>query len=155
YGMGGTFATLDWRWIDRPEKVADASMKPMQLTVAARAGLTVPRTIITNVPASVRDFAAEVGDLVYKTMSTGVVAERDELRIVYATRVTAAELDDRDIAVCLHLFQEWVPKAHDVRLTAVGDRCFAVAVHADSPGALVDWRSRYDDLRYEVCEVPD
>ena len=39
-------------------------------------------------------------------------------------------------------------------LTAVGDQFFAVAVHADSPEAESDWRSRYDDLRYEVCETP-
>ncbi len=29
-----------------------------------------------------------------------------------------------------------------------------MAVHADSPEAEVDWRSRYDDLSYEVCETP-
>lgn len=59
------------------------------------------------------------------------------------------------IGLCCHLFQEGVPKAFDVRLTVVGDRCFAVAVHASSPEAEVNWHCRYDELRHEVCETPD
>ncbi len=103
-----------------------------------------------------REFAAEVREgLVYKSLSTGVVTEQDEVRIIYTSRLTADDLDDDAIGLCCHLFQEWIPKAFDVRLTVVGDRCFAVAVHAGSPEAEVDWRSRYDDLRYEVCETPD
>ncbi|HKR48609.1 MAG TPA: hypothetical protein VJT72_03325, partial [Pseudonocardiaceae bacterium] len=65
--------------------------------------------------------------LVYKSLSTGVVTEQDEVRIIYTSRLTACDLDDGVIALCCHMFQEWVPKAFDVRLTVVGDRCFAVA----------------------------
>ena len=155
FGLGGVLAAQPWRWIDRPEAVADASYKPRQLRVAAECGLVVPRSLVTNIGAQARAFAAEVGALVYKSMSTGVVTERNELRIIYTSRLTADNLDDEAIGLCCHLFQEWVPKIFDVRLTAVGDRCFAVAVHASSPEAKVDWRSRYSDLSYEVCETPD
>ncbi|HSL09316.1 MAG TPA: ATP-grasp ribosomal peptide maturase [Pseudonocardiaceae bacterium] len=155
YGLGGVLSAQPWRWIDHPSAVADATYKPRQLRVAARCGLTVPRSLVTNVGARAREFAAEVGGvLVYKSLSTGVVTEQDELRIIYTSRLTADDLDDGAISLCCHLFQEWVPKAFDVRLTVVGDRCFAVAVHAGSPEAEVDWRSRYDDLRYEVCGAP-
>jgi hypothetical protein len=103
-------------------------------------------------------FAAEVGgELVYKSLSTGVVTEQNELRIIYTTRLTVADLDvdnDPAIRLCPILLQRWVPKAFDVRLTVVGDRCFAVAVHVESPQATVDWRSRYDALTYRVCPIP-
>ncbi|MHA6783204.1 methyltransferase domain-containing protein [Pseudonocardia saturnea] len=33
-------------------------------------------------------------------------------------------------------------------------RSFPVAVHASSAAGRVDWRSRYDDLRYETCDLP-
>jgi ATP-grasp ribosomal peptide maturase len=155
YGLGGVFSAQPWRWIDHPSAVADASYKPRQLRVAAQCGLSVPRSLVTNVGARAREFAAEVGGaLVYKSLSTGVVTEQDEVRIIYTSRLTVGDLDDGAIALCCHLFQEWVPKAFDVRLTVVGDRCFAVAVHASSPEARVDWRCRYDDLRYEVCQTP-
>ena len=119
-------------------------------------GLNVPRSLVTNVSTAVRNFAVEVGGaLVYKSLSTGVVTEQDEVRIIYTSRLTADDLDDNTIALCCHLFQEWIPKNFDVRLTVVGEQCFAVAVHTGSPEAQVDWRRKYDELRYEVCETPD
>ncbi len=155
YGLGGVLCAQPWQWIDHPAAVADASYKPRQLRMAAQCGLTVPRSLVTNVGAQVREFAAEVSALVYKSLSPGVVTEQDEVRIIYTSRLTVDDVDDSAIGLCCHLFQEWIPKAFDVRLTVVGDRFFAVAVHADSPEATVDWRCRYGDLRYEVCQTPD
>lgn len=156
YGLGGVLSAQPWRWIDHPAVVADASYKPRQLRVAAQCGLTVPRSLVTNVGAQAREFAAEVREgLIYKSLSPGVVAEEDEVRIIYTSRLTADDLDDGAIGLCCHLFQEWVPKEFDVRLTVVGDRFFAVAVHAGGPETTVDWRCRYDDLRYAVCETPE
>jgi hypothetical protein len=138
YGLGGVLSAQPWRWIDHPGAVADAAYKPRELRVAAQCGLSVPRSLVTNVGARAREFAAEVGGaLVYKSLSTGVVAEQNEVRIIYTSRLTADDLDDHAIALCCHLFQEWVPKAFDVRLTVVGGRCFAVAVHAGSAEAGV------------------
>lgn len=80
YGLGGVFAAQPWRWLDHPSAVADASYKPHQLKVATECGLNVPPSLVTNIGAEARKFAAEVGgDLVYKSLSTGVVAEQDEL----------------------------------------------------------------------------
>lgn len=155
-GMGGLLTAQPWRWLDAPGAVADAAYKPRQLRVAVESGLRVPRSLVTTVADEVRAFAREVGGpIVYKSLSTGLVVEPDGLKIVYTTLVDPADLDAVAIGLCPHLFQEWVPKDHDVRLTVVGDRLFPVAVHADSDQARVDWRSRYDDLRYEACEVPD
>jgi hypothetical protein len=155
YGLGGVLTAQPWRWIDHPGAVADASYKPRQLRVAAQCALSVPRSLVTNVGTRVREFAAEVGGaLVYKSLSTGVVTEADQARIIYTSRVTAGDLDDGAIALCCHLFQQWVPKAFDVRLTVVANRCFAVAVRTESSEARVDWRCRYDQLHYEVCETP-
>lgn len=156
-GLGGLLTAQPWRWIDSPSAVADASYKPRQLRVATECGFRVPRSLITTVGAEARAFAAEIGGhgVIYKSLSTGIVTEQDQLRIIYTSRLSSPDfLDDNAIGLCCHLFQEWVPKVYDVRLTVVGDRCFAVAVHASSPEAKTDWRSRYGDLRYEVVETP-
>jgi len=129
-GFGGALTAQSWRWIDSPGAVADASYKPRQLRVAASCGMNVLRTLVTNDAASVRTFAATVGDIVYKSLSTGVVTEQDELRIIYTRRVTVDQLDDATISTCCHLFQEWIPKIYDVRMTVVGDRVFPVAIHS-------------------------
>lgn len=58
------------------------------------------------------------------------------------------------IALCAHLFQEWIDKRHEVRLTVVGDRFFAVEIHAGSEAAKVDWRADYSSLSYKPAVVP-
>ncbi|WP_233221798.1 MvdC/MvdD family ATP grasp protein [Streptomyces carminius] len=56
-GFGGLLAALPARWLPPPGRAADAEYKPLQLRVAAEAGLTVPRTLITNDPAAARELA--------------------------------------------------------------------------------------------------
>lgn len=86
HGLGGVLTAQPWRWIDHPAVVADAGYKPRQLRVAAQCGLIVPRSLVTNVGVQAREFAAEVREgFVYKSLSTGVVAEQDEVRIIYTS----------------------------------------------------------------------
>ncbi|MGH3646842.1 MAG: hypothetical protein ACRDTM_06670 [Micromonosporaceae bacterium] len=54
-----------------------------------------------------------------------------------------------------HLFQEWVPKAHDVRLTVMDDRYFAVRIDTTAEVAEVDWRVDYDALHHTPVGVPE
>lgn len=68
-------------------------------------------------------------------------------------RVEARELDE-SVELTTHYFQEWIPKAFDVRLTVVGNEMFPVAIQANSEAARVDWRSDYDALRYEPVPIP-
>ena len=49
----------------------------------------------------------------------------------------------------------WVDKRHEVRVTAVGQRLFAVGIHAGTDRARVDWRTDYEHLDYRPCEVPE
>lgn len=134
-----------------------AEYKPVQLDVARRSGLAVPRTLITNSPDDVRSFAADVsGPLICKPIASPVLVEGDEIKTVYTRRLREDDLDDlRGVDTTAHLFQAWVPKTHEVRLTVVGDRQFAASIHAGSEDALIDWRSDYGSLRYELTKVPD
>ncbi len=58
-GLGGVLASLDTLWVNHPNRASDAIYKPLQLIVAAKCGLTVPRTLVTNDTAAVRRFHAE------------------------------------------------------------------------------------------------
>jgi hypothetical protein len=51
-------------------------------------------------------------------------------------------------------FQEWITKAYEVRLTVVGEKFFAVEIHAGSEAGRLDWRSDYANLRYSKTRVP-
>lgn len=155
-GLGGLLLTLPARWVSHPSRIADAEFKPLQLQLAAECGLRVPRTLLTNDAAHVRQFAEQLpGPMIYKPLSAPSVRNGGELRLIYATQVNSNELHEEDIELTAHLFQEWVIKEFDVRLTVVGDRFFAVAIHAGSDQAYIDWRSDYGALKYELIETPD
>lgn len=154
-GFGGLLASLPCRWLPPPGRAADAEYKPTQLRVAAGIGLKVPRTLITNDPDAARAFADSIdGAIVLKPFSPVRGTAHGDVVAVYTSRLTAEDLPNSDIATTAHLFQEWVPKAHEVRLTAVGGRIFAAEIHAGSDSAYTDWRSDYESHTYAVCQPP-
>ncbi|WP_405610037.1 ATP-grasp ribosomal peptide maturase [Streptomyces sp. NBC_01511] len=153
-GFGGLLTALPCRWLSPPGNAADAEHKPLQLRIAAESGLSVPRTLITNDPDAAKRFADDIGRLVYKPFYPVRGIVDGSTAAVYTSIVDPRFLPHPDIATTAHLFQEWVPKAHEVRLTAVGDRLFAAEIHADSERGHVDWRSDYESHTYRVCEPP-
>ncbi len=56
-------------------------LKPHQLVLLRRAGITVPATLVTNSASELRDFCDEVGEVVYKPVAGGascrLLTERD------------------------------------------------------------------------------
>ncbi|TDB78947.1 ATP-dependent carboxylate-amine ligase, partial [Micromonospora fluostatini] len=72
-GLGGLlFALPHARWVNDPHAMTAAEFKPRQLAVAARLGMTVPPTVITNDPQRAREFAGVHADagVIYKPLHT-------------------------------------------------------------------------------------
>ncbi len=148
-GFGGVLAATT-RWLNHPSRIGYAEYKPVQLAAAARAGLKLPPTLITNEPAAAARFAAEVGELIYKPLATPGIPGT----AVYTNRVTAAQLDDPAIGQTAHLFQQWIDKQYEVRLVVVDQQYCATAISAHSDAARVDWRTDYAALTYRWVETP-
>ncbi|SMF04226.1 ATP-grasp ribosomal peptide maturase [Streptomyces sp. Amel2xC10] len=156
-GLGGVLSALECRWVNHPTAMARAEYKPVQLAAARACGLNVPRTLITNRPEEVSAFAAEIGGpIVCKPVASPVLVENGRLKSVYTHCLTPEDLEDlRGINTTAHLFQAWARKDHEVRLTVVGERMFAAAIHAGSAAAHEDWRSDYGALEYTTTTVPE
>ncbi|MEE1838110.1 ATP-grasp ribosomal peptide maturase [Streptomyces sp. SP17KL33] len=156
-GLGGVLSALDCRWVNHPTFMARAEYKPVQLDAARSRGLRIPPTLITNRPEAVREFAAAMpGPVVCKPVASPVLIEDGQLKAVYTRRLAKEDLLDlRGIETTAHLFQAWVDKSHEVRLTVVGRRMFATEIHAGSDAAHEDWRSDYGSLTYTATGIPD
>ncbi|MEV6758466.1 ATP-grasp ribosomal peptide maturase [Streptomyces sp. NPDC051214] len=156
-GLGGVLSALQCRWVNHPTAMARAEYKPVQLASARVCGLRIPSTLVTNRPEEVATFAAQTGGrIVYKPVSSPVLIETGQLKSVYTQRLRPEDLEDLvGIDTTVHLFQAWVDKEYEVRLTVVGERMFAVAIHAGSQAAHEDWRSDYGSLTYTATTVPD
>lgn len=79
---------------------------------------------------------------------------------MYATLLDPAAveewLDAEAVGVTANQFQCYIAdKDADLRVTAVGEDLFPVAIRARTPATRVDWRRDYNSLDYEAVEVPD
>ncbi|MDX3613683.1 ATP-grasp ribosomal peptide maturase [Streptomyces europaeiscabiei] len=155
-GLLGTLYALPVTWVNRPDVDGIASHKPGQLPVAAAHGLRTPRSLITTDQEVARKFCYQVdGAVICKPLMGGPLEYPDGHRTGVPTHVVDPDTIDDSVSLTAHLFQEWVPKTHEVRLTVVGKEMFAAEIRAGSDAARVDWRSDYDALTYDVCQVPD
>lgn len=141
-------------FVNHPSRIADAELKPHQLRTAEQVGFQVPPTLITSSGTEAREFVGRTGRTVYKPLTATFQHADGAVELVYATLVEADDIDDDDVAMTACQFQAFVDKSHDVRLVAVGVRCFAVAVHAGSARSAVDWRADYTALSYAAVATP-
>jgi hypothetical protein len=120
-GLLGVLASLPARWINHPSRDAACNYKPLQLAVAARAGLRVPGTVITSDPDHARRFVADE-PAIYKALGGGVV-RADGRHHAVPTTLVGSESVDESVAATATLLQRYVDKAFEVRLTVVGGGC--------------------------------
>lgn len=125
--------------VNGPHAASVMQHKPYQLHALRSLGAKVPRTLISNDPAAIRAFHAEVKDVIYKPVMGGAI-----------TRSLDAEALERLDAVTASpvIFQERIP-GDDIRVTLVGDEivsCVAIV----TPEQHLDFR---DDPVYSSGEA--
>ncbi|MFE2180089.1 ATP-grasp ribosomal peptide maturase [Streptomyces sp. NPDC059455] len=152
YGLGGILASLPGAYyVNHPWRNRDAEHKPAQLATAARCGFDIPPTLLTNVETAVREFARDHGSVIYKPLrSTDYQGADGRALTVWVEEVDPADLN-ADVGQTMHLFQKRVQSVADLRVTAVGEKIFAVRIEG-SPG--LDWRRHYDALSYSLIDAP-
>ncbi|MEV6861960.1 ATP-grasp ribosomal peptide maturase [Streptosporangium subroseum] len=153
YGLGGILRSLHATYVNHPAANSRADYKPAQLQAAARLGLAVPPTLITNDVTQGRKFAAEHGPIIYKSFRGAPAAADGRAAAIWTQRVAEHELDD-SVSVTAHMFQKEVPKTADARVTVIGPAVFASRI--GSPDGALDWRSGdWEKLAYNSIDVPE
>jgi MvdD family ATP-grasp ribosomal peptide maturase len=142
----GMLASIRGFHLDSLVNVRRAENKQLQLQVAADLGLNIPRTLISNNPATVRKFAAECNNkIVTKTLSAfAIYNSKGQDQVVFTNPVTPEDLANLDgLQFCPMTFQENIPKALELRVTIVGNQVFAAAVDSQAmKEAESDWRKK-------------
>lgn len=143
-------------WVNPPQAV-EAGTKPLQLARAVEAGFRVPETLVTNDPAAIRGFLAELGGrAVFKPLTLSLWRSGDDVRAPYTQVITEADLvDDELLRAAPGIYQEPVDKAYEVRLTLMGHRPLAARLRSqETAGGRLDWRRSYGELVMEPMETP-
>jgi len=125
---------------------ADAvgELKPYQLRLAQRLGMRTPKTLLTNNPDEVVRLVKGTDQrIVYKAFTGGVIHYPGAFPSGLLTTVVGDEIlqyADR-IRHTMCMFQEYIDKAYEIRLTVVGNTFFPVVISSqEMDSTAVDWR---------------
>lgn len=154
-GIGGVLAALPGvLWANSPNRCADALYKPFQWAVAADYGLTVADTVITNSGDAVIEFVSDHSDVVSKPLGGAGMTSNGQAYVNYTHRLTTADLGDLDgVGMTASTVQERIPKAFEVRVTAIGDDWFPIRIDAGDSGRD-DWRADPKGAAYSFVDIP-
>ena len=151
-------ALHDARWVNNLQRQHAAENKQRQLRLAARAGLRVPRTLVTNDPTAAREFFTETeGQTVAKLLRPLTVSMDAAQAFVYTSRVREEDLACAEtLRHSPMVFQELIPKAHELRVAWVAGEAFAGALDASGTSrAQTDWRrAAPSECRWQKAQLP-
>lgn len=145
-------------WIGYPPKIRQAESKLRNLKLAADIGFWIPRTLITSDPKQAKDFFNECeGKIINKVLGEGEVEYLKDYYFVYTHRVLPEDLSRMgSLVYAPTLFQEYIPKRIEIRVTIVGNKIFSCEIHSqDSKKTRDDWR-HYDfgKIKHYVHHLP-
>jgi hypothetical protein len=165
-GLSGFYNSLsDCFWISPIQNIMRAGNKPFQLSTAAKLDFSIPDTIVTNDPERAYQFYKNHNSsVVYKTLSDGLFSSREgpweNARVngyIYTTPLSPQGKEDfKDVTNCPCLFQEYVPKKFELRITIVGNKVFAAEIYSqDNPASRHDWRQGdINKVQHKIHELP-
>ena len=157
----GLLFTHPGRVVNRPQANFNANNKVDQLLFASRygRGIKVPQTILTNDPEAFRKFYAGLPRVSFKLLKAPMVQTegKNGYLTCYNNIVTDEQAERAElIRNNPSLFQEYVEKDYELRITALEHKVVGIKIDSQSSDlSLVDFR-RYDfeKVSYEHVAVP-
>jgi hypothetical protein len=123
-------------WINHPIKTQLANNKLLQLAAARRAGFRVPRTLVSQDPAEIREFYDSLGGQVVVKPVSGT-----SQAALLTIKLASEHLQHVDsLALCPAIYQEYIPGERHLRVQCFGDEVYAVVIESKN----LDWRHDVD-----------
>ncbi|MDP3729356.1 MAG: hypothetical protein Q8R26_01185 [bacterium] len=139
-------------WISHPFAIDSAKDKARQLRIAKEIGFCVPKTIFTNSSRNVMTLLDKHKKCIYKPHNCGPIAPNSD-KTIFTNVISKQSLSDpsinKELMICPGIFQEYIEKKYELRITVVGEKVFATKIDSQkSKKSSVDWR------RYDFKNVP-
>jgi len=126
------------RWLNAPDAIKQTNDKCLQMKLAHDQGMVIPNTVISNNWDEIFDLLKT--DEVILKMPYGILYEEDGSKFLASTIVKRSERSKLARTNPFPgLWQEYVPKKREWRVTVVGERVFAVVIYTKHE-SRDDWR---------------
>jgi hypothetical protein len=143
----GVCDSLDCPFLPAPPAVLRrAELKAPQLRLAGALGFELPPTLVTNSPEEFLEFyRRHGGNLISKLASVSFLRMEGEEFQRFTEVVSRRDVGyARSVRYCPIIFQAYVPKRVELRITVVGREVFAAEIHSQATNhTRHDWR-KYD-----------
>jgi len=133
----------DHLWLNAPHNILRASNKPEQLRIAQEMGFLIPNTCITSDTELMLKFYEEnQKDVIVKAVKHGFLYDGINAKVAATQLLDDESIYDLDQYAHLPMIlQKRIHKYRDVRVTVVGEKVFATAIHSQNHKETeVDWR---------------
>jgi hypothetical protein len=144
--MGVMLSDFRGAWVSHPDATRRAENKLVQLRAARGAGFRIPKTLVSQNPTRIREFAAsQGGKIVVKSLTntnhaalTAAVVTEEVLSVDRALRLSPA------------IYQELIPGTRHLRVHGFGDEFHAALITCEQ----LDWRYHLADATIEEYTLP-
>lgn len=133
-------------WLNEPNITTLAENKLIQLKAAQDAGFIVPRTIVSNEPAIIRQFCAMLKyEVVVKPVKGSLGLP------LFTQKVTEEHLkSDESLSLSPAIYQECISGNKHIRAHCFGDAVYAVLIESEQ----LDWRQNLD-IPFNIFELDE
>jgi glutathione synthase/RimK-type ligase-like ATP-grasp enzyme len=141
--LDGLWRILSCFWVSHPDKLRLAESKLYQLKLASCLGFNIPQTLVTNSSDAANSFYKNCsGQVIYKPQRRGQIVRNESTGLIYTNVVDESYANYlSNVQFAPSLFQPYVPKMIELRVTVVGEKVFSVELHSqDIVEARHDWR---------------
>jgi hypothetical protein len=155
--LSDVWHSLDCLWIPGPDdNVLKAQHKAAQLKLAESLGFEIPPTLITNNPQQLLQFYSQHnGRIVSKAHYYAFMLPEGETSPERLYHILTSVVSNREVGYAHAvrygpvIFQAYVPKRLELRITVVGQQVFAAEIHSQQTH-----HTRHDWRRYDLVHTP-
>ena len=133
-------------WVNHKSDIKKASNKIHQLNVVK---MKYPQTVITNKKEVLKKIFED--KFIMKTLQSQSLGLEEG--VLKTTLTNTHDIDKIDLNFMPVICQEFIDKICDIRVTIVGNKIFAAKIFSHSEKAKIDFRTDYNNLTYEKCEL--
>lgn len=140
--INGLLFAADIPWFNHPFAVERAAHKLHQLIKAQHLGFEIPETCVSNNVHEVHEFAQRHRTIIQKVLNRSRLRDDKSTATLSYTRMLSPNdlVEEARIAVLPSIYQPYIQKKQEVRVTVVGNSVVAVAIGSPDGEKRVDWR---------------
>lgn len=132
-------------WVNPLSSFSVSELKPLQLSNAQSVGFSIPKSLISNNPGHVLEFADALGKdfIVCKTLQPATWYSADKSAVTFTSIISRERLLEysESIQLAPAIYQEYIEKIYELRVVIIGETCFCAKIDSQKNSSTeIDWR---------------